>query len=73
VSPNDGQPYEILWGVDISKADAEGAAPAVVAYERQGVGGKRYVLLVGIAVRALTAAEFARAHFPRGHQPPASG
>jgi hypothetical protein len=32
-SHRDGQPYEILWGVDIFRAPPEDPAPVVVAYE----------------------------------------
>jgi hypothetical protein len=67
VSPNDGQAYQIIWGVDIYRAEPEGAV--VVAYEKRGVKGKRYVLTVGIAVRAMNDDAFAKAHFPNGHVP----
>ncbi len=69
-SPNDGQPYVVIWGVDITRAVPGVTAPVVVAYERQGVGGKRYVLTVGVGIRSLTDQDFARAYFPNGHQPP---
>src|SRR4051812_1077733 len=39
-SPDDGQPYVIFWGVDVRAVDPE----AVLAYERLGSGGMRYVL-----------------------------
>ena len=38
-SPHDGQPFEIVWGVDAEEANG------VFAYEKQGAGGKRWVLL----------------------------
>jgi hypothetical protein len=39
VSPHDGQPYVILWGRDISNRSLQ-----IIAHERQGVNGTRFVL-----------------------------
>ena len=42
-SPRDGKPYVILYG-DAAKSGAAGPGyPQVVAYEQEGVGGKRLV------------------------------
>jgi hypothetical protein len=72
-STEDGQPFQIIWGVDIFQAPAGSTAPTVVAYEKQGVNGKRYVLTVGVAVLAMTKEEFAQAHFPKGRKPTGGG
>lgn len=41
-SPNDGQPYVILWGQNIRKVET--MPPPIIAYEKQGVNGRRVVL-----------------------------
>jgi hypothetical protein len=58
-SPHDGQPYEIIWGVNFRKVRFS-MPPPIVAYEKQGVNGKRYVLTV-MGVVAMTDKEFAKA------------
>jgi hypothetical protein len=63
-SPDDGEPYVILWGADSS------ANPAVVlAYEKHGKNGRRYVLW-GHVVWSLRDEEFKAKPFPPGHSPP---
>ena len=60
-SPRDGQPYVIVWGVDL-EAPFERELP-VIAYEQRGAGGERMVLnLMGIV--PLTDAEFAALALP---------
>lgn len=66
-SPIDGQPYVIVWGVDLGNAPNP---TMVVAYEKIGAGGVRYVM-TPTGVRKLTDVEFARAEFPPGYKPPA--
>src|SRR5262245_50179025 len=42
VSPNDSQPYVVVWGVDPTRGgptEYQGMFP-IIAYERQGAGGK---------------------------------
>ncbi len=65
VSPTDGQPYVVHWGTDVRSA----AYNTVLAYERSGAAGKRFVL-TPTAVVQLTDAELAEADFPAGFQPP---
>jgi hypothetical protein len=65
VSPNDGQPYVIAWGVDLNNAPNP---TMVVAHEKVGAGGVRYVM-TPTGVMKLTDQEFARAQFPPGHTP----
>src|SRR5262249_53521491 len=67
-SPNDGENYVILWGVDVRKPPAEGKGTPIWAYEQRGKDGTRYVLR-GKNVAQLTDEEFQRADFPRGHKP----
>ncbi|MDX1948013.1 MAG: hypothetical protein SFU86_21620 [Pirellulaceae bacterium] len=72
VSPRDGQPYVIVWGVNLEAF--EGPTPPVVAYEAGGAGGRRMVLnVMGISV--LTDAEFAALNLtpPRVATSPSSG
>ena len=71
-SPNDNQPYVIIWGVSLAEVDPTAEKQQVLAYERTGAGGTRYVLLANGAVVPMTAEEFAAATFPPGHRPPTS-
>ena len=61
-SPRDGQPYGIVWKVDLRNVRPE--APPVLAYEQQGAGGKRYVL-TALGILPMTDEEFARQALPR--------
>jgi hypothetical protein len=65
-SPNDNQPYIIIWDVNLDQITGE---PPILAYEKQGRDGKRYVINVEKVVTALTDREFAKAPFARGHKP----
>jgi hypothetical protein len=67
-STDDGQEFVILWGVDHRAAGAGKKAP-VIAYEKTGQGGKRYVLCAR-AVLHMTDEEFRQASFPPGHKLP---
>src|SRR5262245_31848175 len=60
-SPHDGEPYVIYWGVNFRKASFESPA-TIIAHEKRGVNGKRYVLTV-MGVRSMTDEEFAGASF----------
>ena len=62
-SPNDGEPYEIMWGVNL---DRQNDLNLVFAHEKKGVDGKRYVINVGRIVLHLTEAEFEAVSFARG-------
>jgi hypothetical protein len=66
VSPNDGQPYVILWGTDPRPGKAP--SPLVIGYEKQGKNGQRFVFL-DMGVVQMSEADFARANFPKGHKP----
>jgi hypothetical protein len=69
-SPNDGENYVIIWGVDYRELATQVPNPYVVlAYEKSGKAGKRYVLVRPNFVTVMTDAEFRTAPFPPGHQP----
>src|SRR5688572_15367282 len=68
VSPNDGQPYVVLWGCDPTKG---GGGPVkgmwnIVAHEQVGVGGKRAVADMRGLATTVTEEEFARLKFIGG-------
>lgn len=68
-SPNDAQPYIIVWNVDpISPKGTKAEGPVIIAYEKVGVGGQRWVLTQW-GVSKLSAEEFLQANFPAGHHP----
>jgi hypothetical protein len=63
VSPVDGLPYAIVFGVDARMT----GTGTVLAYEQSATNGKRNVLTTTGVVQ-LTDAEFASAEFPPGHR-----
>ncbi len=63
-SPDDGQKYVILWGAEPHASQAE-----VLAYEKIGKNGRRYVLR-GHVVFWHSDEEFKMVHFPAGHAAP---
>ncbi|MBI1832587.1 MAG: hypothetical protein HYR84_14190 [Planctomycetes bacterium] len=65
-SENDGEPFVIYFGVNIS---ATGKEVPVIAHEKSGRGGKRLVLQ-GSTVRHMTEEEFQAAPFPPGKKAP---
>jgi hypothetical protein len=74
VSPNDSQPYVIVWGVDPTKGgpgEYQGMFP-IIAYERQGAGGK--LAVVDIRGRPLTipAEDLTKLRFVGRHRPGAN-
>ncbi len=58
-SPHDGQPYGLVCGVNVQKSSLHTMPPPALAYERQGVNGKRYVLTV-MGIVLMTEEEFAQ-------------
>lgn len=69
-SPNDGEEFVILWGVDFNKLPVGSDPYYIGAYEKNGKNGKRYVLRFPIGVLSMTDAELKSAGFPPGHKPP---
>jgi hypothetical protein len=67
VSSRDGQPYVIIYGANLGTV----SSPEILAYEKKGADGKRYVLLMSRDVRQLTDQEFKQARFANGHKPEA--
>jgi hypothetical protein len=57
VSKRDGQPHVVVYGTTTNPAIGQGGAP-VIAYEKQGVGGKRYVATSMGAVEEVDEARF---------------
>ncbi|MFO0902253.1 MAG: hypothetical protein U0939_04590 [Pirellulales bacterium] len=65
-SPNDNQPYVILWGAD--PRSGMDLKPLVIAYEKEGQGGVRFVF-TAMGVMTMGAEDFKEANFPQGHKP----
>jgi hypothetical protein len=70
-SPNDGDEFVILWGVDVREINPAGPRSElpVLAYEKRGKDGKRLVLQLRF-VREVTDEQFAGLPFPRGVKRP---
>jgi hypothetical protein len=68
-SPRDGQPLVICWGVDLSKKPDWAKSTPVLAYEKQGTAGSRFVLTTARSVELLADKEFQEASFPPGQVP----
>jgi hypothetical protein len=64
VSPRDHQPFEILLGAGPSEP-----GDAILAYEKEGVDGKRWVVTVGSELKMLTNEEFSKAKFVKDQKP----
>jgi hypothetical protein len=58
ISPNDGQPYHINWGLVPKVRGVEMFKQRVLAYEEVGKGGKRSVLDPMLQLHHLSDAEF---------------
>lgn len=69
-SPRDGQPYVICWGTDLAVPPKWAKSTPVLAYEKQGAQGKRYVMTTLRSVTLMTDKEFQQASFPPGHAAP---
>jgi hypothetical protein len=71
VSPNDGQPFVIHWGVDVTGLRfTRQNTFYVLAYERTGANGARHVLRYPVGLVLMTDEELRKAAFPPGHKPP---
>jgi hypothetical protein len=71
VSPHDGKPFVILWGVDVTQLRyTRKNAFYVLAYEKTGVNDTRYVLRYPIGLVQMTDEELREAPFPPGHKAP---
>jgi hypothetical protein len=65
VSPNDGQPYVVLWGCDPTRAGSSGAQllALIVCHEKTGKDGKRAVSDTRGRVATVTDEEFSKLRF----------
>jgi hypothetical protein len=65
VSPNDGQPYVVLWGCDPTRGGSSGAQglTLIVCHEKTGKDGKRAVSDNRGRVATVTDEEFAKLRF----------
>lgn len=69
-SPNDGHEFIIVYGVKLHMLKATGNDIPVVAFEKFGKDGKRYVLRGRNGITQLTDAELREAKFPDGYKLP---
>ena len=69
-SPNDGEKFEIVWGVELRGLKARGSDVPVVAYEKLGTDGKRHVLRGRATVLLLSESELKASVFPPGYSFP---
>jgi hypothetical protein len=67
VSPRDNQPIVIIMGAN----DNDGAS-SILAYEKTGAEGTRWVVTMGGEAKKLPNEEFSKATFAKGHKPEAS-
>jgi hypothetical protein len=71
ISPNDGEPYVVIWGVDPSRGgptDYQGMWQ-ILAYEKKGKGGKRAVTDVRGRPMTVLDADFPKLTFAGRHKP----
>ena len=69
-SARDQQPFVVVWGLDLRQPPVwAGDKLPVLAYERLGKSGKRFVRTIHGATLEMSAAEFTAAAFPPGHTP----
>ena len=69
-SPRDGQPFVICWGVDLMKPLPWAKTLPVLAYEKVGAEGDRWVLTTVRSIERVKTEAFLKADFPPGHKPP---
>jgi hypothetical protein len=69
-SADDGQPFEIVWGVDLRSLQATGSDIPIVAFEKTGKDGKRHVLRGRSEILLMTESELRSGKFPDGYKLP---
>jgi hypothetical protein len=69
LSPDDGEEYKILWGVDALQPRMEDGKFPIIAYEQRGKEGTRYVMDGG-HIRRMTDEQLKNAPWPPGHRAP---
>jgi hypothetical protein len=60
VSPSDGQPYQITWGLTPSRPTKAAVSQRFLVYEQTGKNGKRYAVDIKLKVYHLSDGEFAK-------------
>jgi hypothetical protein len=72
-SPNDGQPYVVVWDADPTRGGPTAYRQmwAILAYERKGSGGKRAVTDIRGRPLTIPAEDFSQLSFVGGHKPSA--
>ena len=69
-SDNDSEEFVIVWQVDLRKMGTDGLSRDVImAYEKWGKGGQRYVLKPPADIFIIPDDVFQKSQFPKGHQP----
>lgn len=73
ISPNDGEPFVIVWGVDTGRG---GPTPypglwSVLAYEKKGKGSSRVVTDTRGRSMTIPQEDFSKLTFAKGHKPAA--
>ncbi len=68
-SGRDNQPFIVHWGVDLNQDPAWAKSAGVLAYEKQGANGKRWVLFTMGNTEEMSEAELKAAGFPPGKSP----
>jgi len=67
-SSRDNEPYVVIMGANLGATKSS----EILAYEKRGAEGKRYVLMMSYDVEQLSDKEFAQATFAMGHKPSAN-
>ena len=68
-SDRDGQPYGIVFGLDLGAA----VSHDIFIYEQKGAEGTHYVMTMSRNVLQIPDADFAQQTFARGHRPASVG
>ena len=68
-SPRDGELFVVCWGTNAVRPIQGTAAHPILAYEKAGRDGGRFVVLAERKVELLTEDEFLQASFPTGYAP----
>jgi len=69
-SPNDDEKYEIVWGVELRRMKATGNDVPIIAFEKRGKDGQRYVLRGQKEVLLMSESQLRSATFPEGYKLP---
>lgn len=70
ISPRDGEPFTVFWGVDMRVPKSWGTGRPILGHERTGANGSRYALTMLGNVELLTDDELRSSSFPPGNKAP---